>query len=140
MTETIAIQIISAEEELYNGEAEMVVAPAALGEVGIMPQHAPMLTILQPGPVYLHGKDVDEEVFYVAGGIMEVLPSKVMILADVASRAGDLDASEAELAKQEAEKQLSERSADFDHARVAADLARAVAQLRTIKQLRKKKK
>ncbi len=140
MSQTLAVTVVSAEKEIFTGTGNMVVAPAAFGEVGVMPQHAPLLTLLQPGTVRVLLNDGEEELFYVSGGIMEVLPTQVTILSDVASRAEDIDEAAAEQARQEAEKILSEKQADYDQAQVIRDLARASAQLQTLRQMRKRKR
>lgn len=137
---TIAVDVVSAEGLLYSGQAEMVIATALLGEVGIYPRHAPMLAILKPGQIRLKREGDQYDVFYVSGGMLEVQPDQVTVLADLAYRAADLDHAAVEKAKQEAEQALKERRADLDYARASAELAQAVAQLQAIKKVREKLK
>lgn len=136
MSMTIHCNIVSAEEEIFSGLVEMVVATGTLGELGINYGHAPLLTGLKPGPVRVI-KGESEEIYYVSGGFMEVQPSIITILADTAIRADDLDEAAALEAQKEAEQQLSNQSADIDYSRAAAQLAAAAAQLRTLQQIRK---
>jgi F-type H+-transporting ATPase subunit epsilon len=124
---------------MFSGEASMVFAPGSLGELGIAPRHAPLLTTLKPGEVRVQAEGSDEQVFYVGGGILEVQPRVVTVLADTAARAKDLDEAEAQAAKQRAEEALRARGEDLDLAQAQAELARAVAQLRAIERLRKKR-
>lgn len=140
MAMTIHVNIVSAAAKIYSGDAEMVVAPAEMGDVGIVAQHSQMLTSLKPGPVRIIKAGGEEEVFFIKGGILEVQPHVVTILAETASRATDLDELEAEAAKQRAEQALAERKTDFDYAEARAALAEATAQLRAIQQLRKRAK
>lgn len=137
---TIRIDIVSAEQAIYSGDAVMVVAPAALGEVGILPRHTPMLTLLSPGSLRVQHANGQEEIFYVQGGILEVQPNIITVLADIAERGESLDEAQAEAAKARAEKLLQDKSAEKEYAQVAAELARAVAQLQVIKQLRSRRK
>jgi F-type H+-transporting ATPase subunit epsilon len=139
MAHTIHVDIVSAEGEMFSGEASMVFAPGSLGELGIAPRHAPLLTTLKPGEVRVQAEGSDEQVFYVGGGILEVQPRVVTVLADTAARAKDLDEAEAQAAKQRAEEALRARGEDLDLAQAQAELARAVAQLRAIERLRKKR-
>jgi F-type H+-transporting ATPase subunit epsilon len=138
MAMTIHVDIVSAEGQIYSGLVEMVFAPAEMGEVGIAPRHTPLLTRLKPGDVRVQ-KGGSEEHFYVSGGILEVQPHLVTVLADSASRARDLDEAQALEAKRRAEEALAGRVADFEYAKGQAELAEAVAQLRTIEKLRKKR-
>jgi F-type H+-transporting ATPase subunit epsilon len=140
MAMTLHVDIVSAEAEIFSGTAEMVFAPAVMGEVGIAPRHAPLLTRLKPGEVRIKAADGEEHFFYVSGGILEVQPHVVTVLADTALRAKDIDESQALAAKQRAEQALSDRKADFDYAKAQVELAEAVAQLRTLQDLRKKVK
>ena len=139
MAMTIHVDIVSAEAEIFSGPAEMVFAPAEMGEVGIAPRHAPLLTRLKAGEVRVKNGD-DEQYFYVSGGVLEVQPHIVTVLADTALRARDIDEAKALEAKQRAEQALADRKADFDYAKAQAELAEAVAQLRTLQNLRKKLK
>jgi F-type H+-transporting ATPase subunit epsilon len=137
MAMTIHVDIVSAEGQIHSGLAEMVFAPAELGEVGIAPRHTPLLTRLKPGDVRVQKGSELEQLFYVSGGILEVQPHVVTILADTATRARDLDEAKAQEAKSRAEEVLAGRVADFEYAKAQAELAEAVAQLRTIQKLRK---
>lgn len=140
MAMTMHVDIVSAEHSLYSGLAEMVVAPAALGEVGIYPQHTQMITTLKPGEVRILKQGGEEESIYVSGGILEVQPLTVTILSDTAVRAHDLDEAAAMEAKHAAEQALKDRSGDMEEAEAMAQLAQAVAQLQTIQRMRKKLK
>ncbi len=139
MAMTIHVDIVSAEGEIHSGAAEMVYAPAEMGEVGIAPRHSPLVTRLKPGDVRVDTGGGDMQHFYVSGGILEVQPHVVTILADTAVRASDLDEASALEAKQRAEDALAGQAAEFDYAKAKAELAEAIAQLRTIEQLRKQK-
>lgn len=139
MAMTTHVNIVSAEEEIFSGTAEMVFAPAVMGEVGIAPRHTPMLTPLKAGEVRLQtGKE--EQFFYVSGGMLEVQPHVVTVLADTALRAKDLDEASALEAKKHAEAALKDNAGKLDYAKAQAELAEAVAQLRTIEHLRKLKR
>lgn len=138
MAMTIHVDIVSAEGHLYSGQGEMVYAPAAMGEIGIAPRHAPLVTRLKPGEVRVDvGGGKPQEHFYVSGGLIEVQPFKVTVLADTGLRAADLDEAAALEAKRRAEDALANQSADMDLARAQAELAEAAAQLRAIERLRK---
>ncbi|MCL5799260.1 MAG: F0F1 ATP synthase subunit epsilon [Gammaproteobacteria bacterium] len=132
----IRVQIVDPEAPLYSGEAEAVFAPAELGEVGIMPRHAPLLTRLRAGEVRVR-HDAEEESFFVTGGILEVQPFAVTVLADRAVRSTELDEEEARRARQRAEERLAQKAAELDIAHAEAELAEAVARLRAIERLRK---
>lgn len=138
MAMSVHCDIVSAEEELFSGLVEMVVAHGHLGDIGIMPGHTPLLTDLKPGPVRVIKQGGQEEIFYISGGFIEVQPNMVKVLADTATRAKDLDEAAAKEAIKAAEKALSEKGAEFDYGSAAARLAEAAAQLRTIESLRKK--
>ncbi|MDQ3797700.1 MAG: F0F1 ATP synthase subunit epsilon [Pseudomonadota bacterium] len=139
MMATMRVDIVSAEEEIFSGEAEMVVAPAEMGEVGIMPRHTPLITRLRPGEVRLQTSGQEDRFYFVSGGILEVQPHVVTVLADTALRAKDLDEAQAHEAKQRAEEMLADKQADIDFAKVQAELAEAVAQLRMLERLRKRR-
>jgi F-type H+-transporting ATPase subunit epsilon len=136
----VIVDVVSAEKSLFSGEAEFVVAPAKMGEVGIYPNHAPMITTLKPGSVRikLSGK-AEEELIYVSGGILEVQPGSVTVLSDTAVRGSDLDEAKANQAKKQAEDALTKQKGDIDYAKAQAELAEAVAQIQAIQRLRKKK-
>jgi F-type H+-transporting ATPase subunit epsilon len=138
MAMTIHCDIVSAEEEIFSGLVEMVVASGDLGDLGVSYGHAPLLTSLQPGPVRIKDQQGEEQVYYVSGGYLEVQPGVVSILADTAIRAGDLDEAAALEAQKEAEHALANQSGDIDYSRAAAELAAAAAQLRVIQQLKKR--
>jgi F-type H+-transporting ATPase subunit epsilon len=140
MANTIHIDIVSAEGEVYSGEATMVFAPASGGEIGIAPRHAPLLTALKPGEVRVQTPGGEELLFWVGGGGIEVQPHKVTILADTAARAKDLDEAAALAAKQKAEEALRDRVGAIEIAEAQAELARAAAQLRAIEKLRQLRK
>ena len=140
MAMTIHVDIVSAEGHLYSGQGEMVYAPAVMGEIGIAPRHAPLVTPLKPGEVRVDpGQGQPQEHFYVSGGIIEVQPFKVTILADTGIRAADLDHAAAEEARRRAEDALANKAADIDLAKAQVELAEAAAQLRAIERLRKTK-
>jgi len=138
MSMTIHIHIVSAETEIFSGTANMVFAPAEMGEVGIAPRHTPLLTRLKPGEVRVQMEGQDEQFFYVSGGVLEIQPHVVTVLADTAIRAIDLDEAAAIKAKERAERAMDDRQSDFDYAKAQAELAEAVAQLRTINSIRQK--
>ena len=138
MAMTLHVDIVSAEEEIFSGTANMVFAPAEMGEVGIAPRHTPLLTRLKPGEVRIQVDGQEEQFFYVSGGMLEIQPHIVTVLADTAARAKDLDGAAALKAKERAEKAMKDKKSDFDYAKAQAELAEAVAQLRTIQKLRKK--
>lgn len=138
MAMTIHVDIVSAEQEVYSGLAEMLFAPAEMGEVGIAPRHAPLITKLKPGEVRVKISDKESQEFYVSGGLLEVQPHIVTVLADTAIRAHDIDEAQALQAKARAEEMLSDKSGKVDYARAQAQLAEAVMQLRTLERLRKR--
>ena len=137
MTHTIRVDIVSAEAEIYSGEATLVVATGELGELGIAPRHAPLITRLKPGHVDVVAANGERQQFYVSGGILEVQPQVVTILADTAVRAADLDEAAALKAKDEAESALSNRGETLDVAEAQAKLAEALAQLQALERMRK---
>ncbi len=139
MAMTIHVDIVSAEGEIHSGLAEMVFAPAEMGELGIAPRHTPLITRLKPGEVRVQTKPGEELHFYVSGGILEVQPHMITVLADTAIRAQDIDEAAAVQAKQAAEEVLAGRRAEFEYARAQGELAEAVAQLRALEKIRKGK-
>jgi len=140
MAMTLHVDIVSAEAEIFSGTATMVFAPAEMGEVGISPRHTPLLTRLKPGEVRVQTDDGEEQSFFVSGGMLEVQPHVVTVLADTAIRADNLDEAQALEAKERAEKLLSDKTADIDYAKAQSELAESIAQLSTIRKLRKKGK
>jgi len=139
MAHTIHVDIVSAEGQIFSGEASMVFVPGSQGELGIAPRHAPLLTTLKAGEVRVQSDGQPEQSFYVGGGALEVQPNLVTVLADTAARARDLDEAAAMAAKQRAEDAVRERTDKLEIAEAQAELARAVAQLRAIERLRKKR-
>lgn len=137
MAITMHLDIVSAENAIFSGVVEMVVATGELGELGIVPGHAPLLTILSPGEVRVTLQGGRQEIYYVSGGMLEVQPHTVTVLADVAERAEHLDEAAALAAKAQAEATLASKDADIDYSLAAAELARAAAQIRAIHKLRK---
>lgn len=134
---TIHVDIVSAEGELFSGLASEVIAPASQGDLGILPRHAPLLTLLKPGEVRVRTPDGEEQHFFVGGGALEVQPARVTVLADTALRAKDIDEAAALAAKQRAEEALKDRAGHITLAEAQAELARAIAQLKLIQRLRK---
>jgi len=139
MANTIHVDIVSAEGQIFSGEASMVFVPGSLGELGIAPRHAPLLTTLKAGEVRVQTEGQDEQSFYVGGGALEIQPHLVTVLADTAARAHDLDEAAALAAKQRAEDAVRERKDKVEIAEAQAELLRAMAQLRAIERLRKKR-
>lgn len=137
MASTIRCDIVSAEEEIFHGVVSMVVATGEMGELGIAPRHAPLITRLKPGQVRVILEDGDEQTFYVSGGILEVQPQVVTVLADTAVRAKDIDEAAAKTAKDEAERAIANRTDVMEVAQAQARLAEAVAQLQALERLRK---
>ena len=134
---TIRCDIVSAEQEIFHGVVEMVIATGEMGELGIAPRHAPLITRLKPGQVRVILPGGEEQFFYVSGGILEVQPQVVSILTDTAVRADDLDEAAAKKAKEEAERALANRSEAMDLAEAQTKLAEAMAQLQALERLRK---
>ena len=134
----IQCNIVSPEGELFSGEIEMLTADGGAGEIAITPRHAPLLTNLKPGPVKLVLEGGEEEVFFASGGFLEVQPGVITLLTDVAERADDIDAAEAERAKQLAERELEDQKSELDYSLAAARLAEAAARLKALQKLRKK--
>lgn len=139
MAMTLHVDIVSAEAEIFSGTVTMVFAPAEMGEVGIAPRHAPLLTRLKPGEIRIQQADGSEQSFFVSGGMLEVQPHVVTVLADTAIRAHDLDEAAAMEAKERAERLLADKHADIDYAKAQAELAQSIAQLRAIQKLRHKR-
>ncbi|MCX4186605.1 F0F1 ATP synthase subunit epsilon [Methylophaga sp. OBS4] len=139
MAMTIHVDIVSAEQEIFSGLVEAVFAPAKMGEVGIYPRHTPLLTQLKPGEVRVLKSNGEEEQYYVSGGMLEVQPHVVTVLADTAMRAADVDEAAALQAKADAERALKDKSAKKDLAEAQKELAEAMAQLRAIERMRKGK-
>jgi F-type H+-transporting ATPase subunit epsilon len=134
---TIRVDVVSAEQEIFKGEATLVVATGEMGELGIAPRHAPLITRLKPGQVRVVLENGEEQFFYVSGGILEVQPQVVTILTDTAIRARDLDEAAAKSAKEEAERAIANRGDAMEVAEAQAKLAEAVAQLQALERLRK---
>jgi F-type H+-transporting ATPase subunit epsilon len=139
MAMTVHVDVVSAEESIFSGLAEMVVVPGEMGEMGIYPRHAPLLTRIKPGSVRIKlAEPQDEEILvYVSGGILEVQPDVITVLADTAIRGADLDEARAIEAKRAAEEAMKNRVSDMDYAQAQAELAEAIAQLQAIQKLRK---
>ena len=138
MAKTFHVDIVSAESSIYSGEADMVVAPGEAGELGVLPEHVPLLTRIRPGTVRIrHGGE--EEVIYVSGGMMEVQPDRVTVLADTSIRAHDLDEAKAMEAERLAKEALANRTGQLEVAQAQAELAQAAAQLAAIRKLRAKR-
>ena len=134
----IQCNIVSPEGELFSGEIEMLTADGGAGEIAITPRHAPLLTNLTPGPVKLVLEGGEEEVFFASGGFLEVQPGVITLLTDVAERADDIDAAEAERAKELAERELEDQKSELDYSLATARLAEAAARLKALQKLRKK--
>lgn len=139
MAMNIHVDIVSAHEEIFSGTAEVVVVPTISGEVGIYPRHTPLLAPIKAGEVRLKTGD-NEQYFYVSGGILEVQPHVVTVLADTAFRASDLEEAQALAAKESAEKAMQDKKSDVDYARAQAELVEAMAQLKVIDNIRKRAK
>ncbi len=140
MASTIQCKIVSAEQEIFSGEVSMLIASGVMGELGIAPRHAPLMTLLKPGEVRVQFPDNREEDYYVSGGILEVQPYLISVLADTAIRAEDIDEAAAIKAKEEAERLLQTKDKEYDLAKVEAELAKALAQLQALARLKKKLK
>jgi F-type H+-transporting ATPase subunit epsilon len=138
MSPTLRLDIVSAEKAIFSGEVEMVYATGLLGELGLHPGHAPLLTELKPGNVRAQLAKDNEEIFYISGGMLEVQPFVVTILADTAVRAADIDEAAAIAAKEKAEQAIANKSTEIDFARANIELREALAQIRTIQALRKR--
>lgn len=136
----IRVEIVSAEEAIWTGSGTMVFAPAEMGEVGIAPQHAPMITRLKPGEVRVQLESGEEQFFFVSGGLLEVQPHLVTVLSDTAVRAADLDEAQALEAQRQAERDLQDKTSELDLAKAKAELIQATAQLRAVQKLRQKRR
>jgi F-type H+-transporting ATPase subunit epsilon len=140
MANTIHVDVVSAEEQIYSGEAEFVVLPGEAGELGIYPRHTPLITRIKPGTVRIKPEGGgEEELIFVAGGILEVQPKVVTVLADTAIRGHDLDEAKALEAQKRAEEAMHDRSGKMEYAKAAAELAEAAAQIAAIRKLRQKR-
>ena len=140
MANTIHVDVVSAEEAIYSGDAEFVVLPGEAGELGIYPRHTPLITRIRPGEVRIKpAGGGDEELIFVAGGVLEVQPAVVTVLADTAIRAHDLDEAKAQEAKRRAEETMHNKTSKLEIAKAQAELAEAIAQLQAIQKLRKKR-
>ena len=137
---TIHVDVVSAEEQIYSGPAEFVALPGEAGQLGIYPRHTPLITRIKPGTVRIqNGGPETEELVFVAGGILEVQPRGVTVLADTAIRGKDLDEAKALKAKRKAEESLASKAAEMDYAKAQAELMEAIAEIQAIQRLRKKK-
>lgn len=135
---TLSCNVVSAQEAIYTGDVKMLMATGIEGELGILPGHIPLVTLLKPGPVRVVEKDGTQEVVYVSGGVLEVLPEKITLLADSAVRASDLDEAKIEQARKEAEALLSEQKSSLDSSAALASLAESVAQMQTLRKFKNK--
>ncbi len=140
MSKTLQCDIVSAQDKIWSGQAAQVFAAGVSGELGIYPRHTPLITQLKPGPVRVVDTQGEEQFFFVGGGIIEVQPHIVTVLADTAVRADDLDEAAAQRAKDEAERELQNRTGEMEVAEAQAKLAEAIAQLQALEHLRKKLK
>ena len=140
MSMSIHVDIVSLEAQIFSGRANAVFVTGTLGELGIYPGHAPLLSSIKPGQIRVIKTDEKEDIYYVKGGLLEVQPNTVTILADIATRAADLDEAAAIEAKEKAEKDLASKKSEFEYTQAAAERAEALAQIRAIQQLRKKYK
>ncbi len=138
-SQTIKLEIVSAEEELFSDDVEMIFAPAEMGEVGITPKHTPLITKLKPGDLRAQISKNEVKTFFISGGILEIQPNIVTVLSDTAIREADLDEERAKQAEENAKEAMKNTSSDIDLAKAKADLVQAAAQLRLIKKLKKKK-
>ena len=134
------LDIVSAEEKIFSGNVKNIIAAAMMGEVGIYPKHTPMITPLKPGEVKIITEEDEEKLFFISGGIIEVQPDIVTVLADTAIRGEDIDEAKAEESKKRAEEALADKSDNIDAAKALAELAQAAAQLKVIEKIRKKSK
>ena len=139
MANTIRVDVVSAEEQIFAGDAEFVVLPGVLGELGIYPRHTPLITRIRPGAVRIETADGGEEFVFVAGGILEVQPNAVTVLSDTAIRGKDLDDEKANVAKAAAEEALKNAKSDIDIAMAQSELAVMAAQIAALRKYRQKK-
>ena len=139
MSMTMHVNIVSAESEIYSGTVTQVFAPAEMGEVGVLPRHAPMLSTLKAGVVRVIPQEGEEQTFYVSGGILEIQPHVVTILSDTALRAADIDEAAALEAKLRAETAMKDKASDMDYAKAKSELIEAIAQIEALKKIRKKR-
>ena len=139
MAKTIQVDIVSAEQQIFSGPADMVIAPGEGGELGILPEHMPLLTRVKPGTVRIRKEGAEEEVIYVSGGMMEVQPDRVTILADTSVRAPDLDEAKAMEAMRQAKEALENKTGAIDFAKAQAELAQSIAQIAAIRKLRERR-
>lgn len=139
MAKTFHVDIVSAEQSIFSGEATMVIAPGEGGELGILPEHTPLLTRIKPGTIRIQQASGEEEVIYVSGGMMEVQPDMVTVLADTSVRAHDLDEAKALEAERAAREALQNRSGAMEVAQAQAELAQAAAQIAAIRKLRQRR-
>jgi F-type H+-transporting ATPase subunit epsilon len=137
---TLRLDIVSAEQAIFSGDVEMVFATGIAGELGIAPGHSPLLTALKPGNIMATVGKNEQEIFYISGGMLEVQPFVVTVLADTAKRAADLDEAVALAAKEKAEQTIANKSSEIDYARATSELAEAIAQIRAIQALKKRAK
>ncbi len=141
MAHTIHVDVVSAEEQIYSGEAEFVVLPGEMGELGIYPRHTPLITRIRPGAVRIKpAGGGPEELIFVAGGILEVQPKVVTVLADTAIRGHDLDEAKALEAQKRAQEAINDRTGKMEYAKAAAELAEAAAQIAAIRKMRQQKR
>lgn len=136
MAMSMQVNIVSAEGEIFSGSAEMVIAPAQMGEVGVAAGHAPLITALKPGEVRVQSEGQDEQHIFVSGGMLEVQPKELTVLADTAIRAADLDEAEALKAKERAEQALADKQESMDYAKAQAELVEAIAQLQMLRRMK----
>jgi F-type H+-transporting ATPase subunit epsilon len=138
MATSVDCDIVSAEESVFAGKVEFISLTGTLGELGITPGHTPLLSEVKPGPVHMRMESGEEDILYVSGGFLEVHPHKITLLVDTAIRAADLDEAAAEEASRKAEQAMADKTSEFEYSRAAGQLAEAVAQLRTLRQIRQK--
>ncbi|HAF00038.1 MAG TPA: F0F1 ATP synthase subunit epsilon [Methylophilaceae bacterium] len=139
MAHTVHIDVVSAEESIFSGEAEFVVVPASAGEVGIYPNHTPLITTIKPGALRIkQSSETEETLIFISGGMLEVQPGMITVLADTAIRGHDLDEAKAIAAKEAAEEAMKNNASQVDYAKAQAELSEAIAQIQAIEKLRRK--